>query len=188
MSSTGPVIKAGPQTGELTGLQLPISPEKTGSPSPENAPQSKTEKIVELSSTALPSPGIKRSEGPDIKPTERPLVAKELELGIKPEHKLEQGNKETKSEIAPAGRSHGIIKDPFFAYRGGPFNRIITFLANILKVIEQIILGRLYGKKTQVKIKVQTPEPVAQPTQQISKPTKRSEEGLSHSWDNSWRK
>jgi hypothetical protein len=39
-----------------------------------------------------------------------------------------------------ANTDSGIVKNPYYRYEGGPFNRIITFLANCLKLIERLIV------------------------------------------------
>jgi hypothetical protein len=38
---------------------------------------------------------------------------------------------------------HGILRNPYFRYRGGPLTRFITLIANLLKFFEQIILGKI---------------------------------------------
>jgi hypothetical protein len=45
-----------------------------------------------------------------------------------------------KSGNAQQGARNGIFKNPYYRYHGGIFARIITFLANVLKVLEQLLL------------------------------------------------
>lgn len=42
---------------------------------------------------------------------------------------------------------HGILRNPYFRYRGGPIIRFVTLLANLLKFLEQLILGKFSGPK-----------------------------------------
>ena len=48
-----------------------------------------------------------------------------------------------KDARASTQQSAGIVKNPHFRYHGGPFMRIITMLANILKAIERWLLKAL---------------------------------------------
>jgi hypothetical protein len=62
----------------------------------------------------------------------------------------------------------GILKNPFYKYRGGIFGRIITFLANVLKCLEVLLLRRVSRSstnqsKTQRVIVVNTPPPAEAP-------------------------
>jgi hypothetical protein len=43
-------------------------------------------------------------------------------------------------------RAPGIFKNPTYRYSGGPISRLITFIANLLKVLERIFL-RLLGAR-----------------------------------------
>jgi hypothetical protein len=45
----------------------------------------------------------------------------------------------------------GLFKNPFYKYRGGILSRIITFVANLLKLLEGLILRRLTQPKTPTK-------------------------------------
>ena len=45
---------------------------------------------------------------------------------------------------APSSKEHGVFKNPLFKYEGGIMNRIISFFANLLKALEQLLL-RLVG-------------------------------------------
>jgi len=45
------------------------------------------------------------------------------------------------SRVTPLRR--GIFKNPYYAYRGGVVSKIITFFANLLKVLEKILLTAL---------------------------------------------
>ena len=38
---------------------------------------------------------------------------------------------------------HGILKNPYFPYQGGPVERLITLLANVLKHLERSLLASL---------------------------------------------
>jgi hypothetical protein len=42
---------------------------------------------------------------------------------------------------AQRGARNGIFTNPYYRYHGGVFARLITFLANLLKAFEQLLLG-----------------------------------------------
>lgn len=44
---------------------------------------------------------------------------------------------------ATRGQANGILKNPFFPYQGGPLERLITLLANVLKYLERSLLASL---------------------------------------------
>lgn len=44
------------------------------------------------------------------------------------------------TEASAQGARNGIFKNPYYRYRGGLLARIITFLANLLKVFERLLL------------------------------------------------
>jgi hypothetical protein len=41
------------------------------------------------------------------------------------------------------GSNHGILKNPYFPYQGGPLERLITLMANLLKHLERSLLASL---------------------------------------------
>jgi len=41
------------------------------------------------------------------------------------------------------GQRHGILRNPYFPYEGGPVERLITLLANVLKHLERSLLASL---------------------------------------------
>lgn len=49
---------------------------------------------------------------------------------------------------ATTPQKHGLIKNPMFKYEGGVINKLLSFFANLLKVIEQFVLGAL-GNRVQ---------------------------------------
>ena len=54
--------------------------------------------------------------------------------------------REQKQPIRPhqtRGEKHGILKNPYFPYQGGPLERFITLLANLLKHLERSLLSSL---------------------------------------------
>lgn len=60
-------------------------------------------------------------------------------------------SKQTEREKRPptyTHQKHGLIKNPLFKYEGGLINKLLSFFANLLKVIEQFALGAL-GNRAQ---------------------------------------
>ncbi|MEN9845512.1 MAG: hypothetical protein RIS36_659 [Pseudomonadota bacterium] len=45
--------------------------------------------------------------------------------------------------------NHGILKNPYFSYRGGPLERFITLVANLLKYLERSLLASLQPQAPQ---------------------------------------
>jgi hypothetical protein len=77
----------------------------------------------------------------------------------------------------------GLFKNPTYRYSGGPIGRLITFIANLLKVLERIFL-RLLGARDQV-----APNPLPQQAKQSSSPApseeKSKEKQARPGWTNS---
>jgi len=99
--------------------------------------QARNDIQLDLSSVSIENNNVIRvSEKPQIR---RPLTNKQ---SLSPDSQP--------SPASPAaGRqreAYGIFKNPLFKYEGGLANRIISFLANVLKAIEQVIL-KLLGKR-----------------------------------------
>jgi len=55
----------------------------------------------------------------------------------------EQASKDLPRKRGSATKPHGIFKNPYFKYEGGPIGRIVAFLANLLKALETALLQRL---------------------------------------------
>jgi hypothetical protein len=120
----------------------------------------------------IPSPGTSTSKAVDSKTTDSEKQDRNdtqldlssvsiennnvIRVSEKPQLRRPRGNNQSLSQNhrpSPAktatGRppeAYGVFKNPLFKYEGGLANRIISFLANVLKAIEQIIL-RLLGKR-----------------------------------------
>lgn len=65
---------------------------------------------------------------------------------------------------APSHRPHGIITNPYYRYEGGLLDKLIAFLANILKFLERTLLRAL------------APAKPATPQRHISSPTEKTED------------
>ena len=94
-------------------------------------------------------------------PNFRPLVAQGLEAA--PEAILSKQNKSQakiisrgpKAEIGTKNNAEakekvisgrrGILRNPHFKYRGGIIARLLTFLANVIKSIEEMVLSAMRG-------------------------------------------
>ncbi len=55
----------------------------------------------------------------------------------------EHATKENTKSRGAASKPNGIFKNPYFRYKGGPLGRIVAFIANVLKAIEQALFRRL---------------------------------------------
>ncbi len=75
---------------------------------------------------------------------------------------------------------HGVLRNPYFRYRGGLVTRFITLLANLLKFLEQLILGRLSAQKlppqVQTKRTIPPVNPAPDPTVLAHKARKEARE------------
>jgi hypothetical protein len=106
------------------------------------------------SELSLGSAGVQRSsEGVDIA---RPRPLSIDGLSEPPLMRVSQYRAANRDLLSNLNRRHerlanmdsGIVKNPYYRYEGGPFNRIITFLANCLKFIERLIVRRGMMKST----------------------------------------
>ena len=96
---------------------------------------------ADLKSASLSSANVMRV------PHRPELRRPELHRDISPDNRMDSGRevsqgKNTRGATKP---DHGIITNPKFKYSAGFASRIISFLANILKVIERLILRLLAG-------------------------------------------
>ena len=46
-----------------------------------------------------------------------------------------------KRPVTKSNQKHGIFKNPYFPYEGGPLGRLISLLANLMKVVELAIFN-----------------------------------------------
>ena len=142
MSNPGPQINRNNTQPGLDKLEAPTSPAH----SPQN--------------TDLSQLSTKQSEMKIERPTSleqevarvRPLS---LSQSNSPTHtistKTEQRTTRADRKEQSSG-PHGLLKNPYYRYSGGPFMRILIFVANLLKSLEQLVLRTLdkfLGKKTQ---------------------------------------
>jgi hypothetical protein len=100
-------------------------------------------------------------------------------VSTKPEKRRELEDLYKPRELRPAPQRpridrsrHGILRNPYFRYRGGPVIRFITLLANLLKFLEQLILGKLAGPKLPPQRQA---KPVTPPQQLENDPTRLAE-------------
>lgn len=66
-------------------------------------------------------------------------------------------------------KQYGLFKNPFFKYRGGVVSRIISFFANLLKLLEILMLRGLSKLKSSPKKVVSKTEPAIDPILQEAK-------------------
>lgn len=117
---------------------------------------------TDLASVSISSSSFVRSAPPVAPGPEKSQRTSTAERLHTPESKHQANQGKVVSKAAP-----GIFKNPTYPYSGGLASKIITFLANLLKVLERIFL-RLLGARDLV-----TPAPRNQPSQ--TKPAERKE-------------
>lgn len=100
-------------------------------------------------------------------------------VSTRPERRKDLDDLHKARELRPAPQRpridrtrHGILRNPYFRYRGGAITRFITLLANLLKFLEQLILGKFSGPKLPPQRQV---KPIAPPQHPESDPTRLAE-------------
>jgi hypothetical protein len=98
---------------------------------------------AEVSNTDLSSASIQSMSV--VRLSARPEKRKVSSLNVATTPGLEsQPEQETKQRAErKLNQSHGILKNPYFLYKGGLFERFITLLANLLKYLERSLLASL---------------------------------------------
>jgi hypothetical protein len=125
--------------------------------------ESLRQEITDAANTDLASASIQSISV--VRLSARPEKRKVSSLNVPTDTDLEptSGQKRESRPQAPRGLSNGILKNPYFPYQGGPLERLITLLANVLKHFERSIIASL---------RPQSPQP---PPQRIIVKTKRKD-------------
>lgn len=84
----------------------------------------------------------------------------------------EQASKEGSKSKGATSKPNGIFKNPYFRYKGGPIGRLVAFIANVLKALEQALFRRL--KPMQPRPQTTLTQKPNQPVQKTPKATKRA--------------
>lgn len=84
----------------------------------------------------------------------------------------EQASKEGSKSKGATSKPNGIFKNPYFRYKGGPIARLVAFIANVLKALEQALFRRPKPMQPRPQTTL-TPNP-NQPVQKTPKATKRA--------------
>jgi hypothetical protein len=93
----------------------------------------------DLTSASISSKNIVRA-------TPRTEIRKDLSaLASSTETSLDSRQSKGRTKHTSEPREPGVFKNAHWEYRGGPISRFITLIANILKVIERLILKFLGG-------------------------------------------
>jgi hypothetical protein len=118
---------------------------------------------TDLASLSISSSNFVRSS------TQTRLHAGKAPHPIAPDRSLSrETNHQTSTSNASAATATGIFKNPAYPYRGNLAAKIITFFANLLKVLERLFL-RLLGARDSV-----APPPRHQPVQAAKDDRKES--------------
>ena len=112
---------------------------------------SQTANEADLSSASIsPSTVVRVAAKPQMR---RDLVSQSSSVSTEPDP---TPGLQKKKRGAP-DQPHGLFKNPVYPYSGDPLTRIMTFLANLLKFLERLLLG-FFGDTPPPQIKPQ-PQP-----------------------------
>lgn len=101
---------------------------------------------TDLSSASIQSISVVRlSARPEKRNLSSLTVPTAAELEPTTEHRPKQ------SGVVKKGQTLGILKNPYFPYKGNILERFITLLANILKYLERSLLASLRPQPPQVR-------------------------------------
>ena len=126
---------------DLTDLRASKDLHTKGAQAPANA--------ADLSSASISATNIVRA-------THKPEVRRDpFHHSTSPSESRSAQTTTNKHTRSADGAAPGIFKNPTYRYSGGFISRVITFIANILKVLERLIL-RLLGARD---LKAPTPQP-----------------------------
>lgn len=116
-----------------------------------------TSQNTDLTTASIPSANVVRLSA---KPEKRPLS----HLSVGAHTTTEPETKVAPRKGAPSNRPNGIITNPYYRYEGGLLDKLITFLANVLKFLERALLRAL------------APQRPAVPQQKVSARPEKTEE------------
>lgn len=99
---------------------------------------------TDLSSASIQSISVVRLSA-------RPEKRKLSSLNVPTVHDLEDSrvDKQPARPHHTRRENHGILKNPYFPYQGGPLERLITLVANLLKHLERSLLASLQPQAPQ---------------------------------------
>jgi hypothetical protein len=126
---------------ELRGFRQPI--------------QQLSDAAVNLCEASIPSNNIHRINSKEHQRAPSSSLKQVSARGLLPTRTLRALG--TRKNRTQTGTRNGIFKNPYYRYHGGIFARILTFIANLLKVFEQLLLGGL--RTAAVFKKLITPQP-----------------------------
>lgn len=148
-SGNGPIVRIDPAVSELESLGLPVDPVK------ERLVEPAKKAVRDLDADFGMAAEIQRRE-PRHSPNIRPLIIQDLEqsLGAKREganisgaHRDSRTTKPNSGKPSPSSAKKNLLSNPYYRYEGDPLSRVMTFLANVIKMIEQLFLNRLQKSK-----------------------------------------
>ena len=82
---------------------------------------------TDLASASIPSSSVVRLSA---RPEKRKLT------NLSSENSSSQEPKVLNNPVTRSSQKHGVFKNPYFPYEGGPLGRLISLIANLLKVVE----------------------------------------------------
>jgi len=120
---------------------------------------------TDLASVSISSSSFVRASSQAVPAAQRGRHSTTLDRAITTETKLQATTTKSSTTTTP-----GLFKNPFYPYRGGLASKIITFFANLLKILERLFL-RLLGARDVV-----APTPRHQQTQALKTDQKEPRE------------
>lgn len=96
---------------------------------------------TDLASVSISSSSFVRASSQAVPAAERGRHSATVDRAIAPETKSQAATTKSSTTTTP-----GLFKNPFYPYRGGLASKIITFFANLLKILERLFL-RLLGAR-----------------------------------------
>ncbi|MEY4669194.1 MAG: hypothetical protein RL518_1893 [Pseudomonadota bacterium] len=129
-----------PEAHDLTELHA----SKTADPV---SPTSSEPANTDLASASIQSINVVRLSS---RPEKRPLSSLNLATSTDVAHTTEQ--KIEQRPTSKRGEKHGILNNPYFPYKGGPLERFITLLANLVRYLEKSLLAALQDRPSPVPV------------------------------------
>lgn len=93
---------------------------------------------TDLASASIQSTNVVRLS---VRPEMRKVSSPSISLGTDPE--ATRDTKPSAPQSHARNQKHGILRNPYFRYEGGPLGRLITLVANLLKALETAVFNTI---------------------------------------------